>query len=413
MRLVRTLLVSAALLVGCSGNAQNSQADNVGGGASAGPPFTRTEVGDFEEPWAIAFLPDGRALVTEKQGALKLWGAGGAVVDVSGVPEVAYGGQGGMLDVAPAPDFAHSRLVYLSYAEPGEGGSGLALGRGRLVEENGAARLDGFEVLWRQLPKGEGGQFGAIIALAPDGQSLFLSSGERQRFTPAQDPDQATGKILHLTLDGRPAPGNPGAGRTGAGTVAVIDPPEDTAVAPDAPARQVTLSAPNRTPAETWSSGHRNPYGLAFAPDGRLWEHEMGPRGGDELNLIEPGKNYGWPIVSNGDNYDGVAIPDHPTRPDLQAPVLFWNPSISPSGLIIYTGTMFPAWRGDALMGAMSGKALIHIDIDGANARKADQWDMGLRVRDVAEAPDGSVFLLEDGGRRGEGRLFRLTPAAS
>jgi glucose/arabinose dehydrogenase len=413
MRLVRTLLVSATLLVGCSGNAQNSQADNAGGGAAAGPPFTRTEVGDFEEPWAIAFLPDGRALVTEKQGALKLWGAGGAVVDVSGVPEVAYGGQGGMLDVAPAPDFASSRLVYLSYAEPGEGGSGLALGRGRLVEENGAARIDGFEVLWRQLPKGEGGQFGAIIAFAPDGRSLFLSSGERQRFTPAQDPDQATGKILHLTLDGRPAPGNPQAGRTGARTVAVIDPPEDTAVAADAPARQVTLSAPNLTPAETWSSGHRNPYGLAFAPDGRLWEHEMGPRGGDELNLIEAGKNYGWPIVSNGDNYDGVAIPDHPTRPDLQAPVLFWNPSISPSGLIIYTGTMFPAWRGDALMGAMSGKALIHIEIDGANARKADQWDMGLRVRDVAEAPDGSVFLLEDGGRRGEGRLFRLTPAAS
>src|SRR5690606_5429846 len=186
----------------------------------------------------------------------------GATIDVAGVPAVAYGGQGGMLDVAPAPDFARSRVVYLSYAEPGDGGSGLALGRGRLVEENGAARLDGFEVLWRQLPKGEGGQFGAIIAFAPDGRSLFHSSGERQRFTPAQDPDQATGKILHLTLDGQPAPDNPMAGRTVAATVAVIDPPRDHVVAQEAPARRVTLDAPNLNPAATWTSGHRNPYGL-------------------------------------------------------------------------------------------------------------------------------------------------------
>jgi glucose/arabinose dehydrogenase len=406
MPAIRSLLLPALALFGCTaaGNGQQGVATDTG------RPFQMAQAGDFEEPWAIAFLADGRALVTEKRGGLKIWRDGGATIDVAGVPRVAYGGQGGMLDVAPAPDFAQSRLVYLSYSEPGDGGSGLALGRGRLVEEGGGARLDGFQVLWRQLPKGEGGQFGAIIAFAPDGQSLFLSSGERQRFTPAQDPDQATGKILHLTLDGQPAPGNPFAGRTGAASVQVTDPPRDTEVARNAPARTVALSGPNLVPAETWSTGHRNPYGLAFAPDGRLWEHEMGPRGGDELNLIEPGRNYGWPLVSNGDNYDGVPIPDHPTRPDLAAPVLYWNPSISPSGLIFYTGSLFPDWRGDALMGALSGQALLRIDIDGAAARKADQWDMGMRIRDLAQAPDGSVFVLEDGGRQGEGRLYRLTP---
>jgi len=402
----RFALALLLVLIGCGGAGGHSaiaQADD--------RPFRMEQVGAFEEPWAIAFMADGRALVTEKRGALKIWRPGGEATDVAGVPEVAYGGQGGLLDVALAPDFEQSRLVYLSYAEPGEGGSGLALGRGRLVEENGAARLEGFGVLWRQLPKGQGGQFGAIIAFAPDGRSLFLSSGERQRFLPAQDPNQAIGKILHLTLDGQPAPDNPMAGRTGAQTVEVIDPPRDTVAAQSTPARRVTLDGPNLAPAETWTTGHRNPYGLAFAPDGRLWEHEMGPRGGDELNLIERGRNYGWPLVSEGENYNGVPIPDHSTRPEFTPPVISWVPSISPSGLIFYRGDLFPAWRGNALMGALSGQALLRIEVNGASARQADRWDMGTRIRDVAEAPDGSVFLLEDGGRGAGGRLFRLTPA--
>jgi glucose/arabinose dehydrogenase len=379
---------------------------------SADRPFTMTEVGRFEEPWAIAFMADGRALVSEKRGGLKIWRPGEATVDVVGIPDVAYGGQGGMLDVALAPDFAASHLIYLTYAEPGPGGSGLALARARLVEENSGARLDGLTVIWRQLPRGAGGQYGAIIALPPDGRYLFLSVGERQRFTPAQDPDSELGKILRLTLDGRPAPGNPGAGRAGATSVTITDPPRNTEAARSAPARRETLPAPNLAPSEIWSSGHRNPYGLAFGPDGRLWENEMGPRGGDEVNLIEPGRNYGWPLVSNGDNYDGVDIPDHPTRPDLAAPALWWNPSISPAGLIIYTGAMFPEWRGSGLMGAMSGHALIRFAIEGQGARKADQWEMEGPIRDVAQAPDGSVFLLEDGGA-GRGRLFRLTPVAT
>ena len=404
----RLALAFLFVLLGCGGAGGNQAVAQEGA-----RPFAMTQVGDFEEPWAIAFMADGRALVTEKRGELKIWRPGGEVIDVAGVPEVAADGQGGMLDVALAPDFAHSRLVYLSYAEPGEGGSGLALGRGRLVEADGAARIEDFRVLWRQLPRGAGGHFGAIIAFAPDGRSLFLSAGERQRFLPAQDPDQATGKILHLTLDGQPAPDNPMAGRTVAATVAVIDPPRDHVVAQEAPARRVTLDAPNLNPAATWTSGHRNPYGLAFAPDGRLWAHEMGPRGGDEFNLIERGRNYGWPLVSEGENYNGVAIPGHSTRPDLAPPALSWVPSISPSGLIFYGGDMFPAWRGDALMGALSGQALLRIEIEGASAREADRWDLGMRIRDVAEAPDGSVFLLEDGGRGAQGRLFRLTPAAA
>jgi glucose/arabinose dehydrogenase len=363
-----------ALLAGCSASGGSPAAQ------AQGRPFEMAQVGDFVEPWAIAFMADGRALVTEKRGGLKIWHAGAAPIEVSGAPAVAYGGQGGMFDVALAPDFAASHALYLTFAEPGPGGSGLALARATLVEEGGAVRLEGFTVLWRQLPRGSGGQYGAIIAFAPDGRHLFLSSGERQRFTPAQDPEQALGKILRLNLDGTTPADNP-------------------------------MAAERGVRAQTWSTGHRNPYGLVFAPDGRLWEHEMGPRGGDEFNLILPGRNYGWPLVSNGNHYDGRDIPDHPTRPDLEAPALWWNPSVSPSGLIVYSGRLFPQWRGSGLMGAMSGKALIRIAFAGASARKADQWDMNTRIRDVAEAPDGSVFLLEDGGQGAQGRLYRLTPA--
>lgn len=370
----RTALLFATLLAGCSASGGSPAAQ------AQGRPFEMAQVGDFVEPWAIAFMADGRALVTEKRGGLKIWRAGGAPIDVAGAPAVAYGGQAGLFDVAPAPDFATSRALYMTYAEPGPGGSGLALARATLVEENGAARLDGLSVIWRQVPRGSGGHFGAIIAFAPDGRHLFLSAGERQRFTPAQDPGQALGKILRLNLDGTT--------------------PADNPMGPQGGAR-----------AQTWSTGHRNPYGLVFAPDGRLWEHEMGPRGGDELNLILPGRNYGWPLVSNGDHYDRRDIPDHPSRPDLAAPALWWNPSVSPAGLIVYSGAMFPQWRGSGLMGALSGEALIRIAFDGATARKADQWDMGTRIRDVAEAPDGSVFLLEDGGNGAQGRLYRLTPA--
>jgi glucose/arabinose dehydrogenase len=275
------------------------------------------------------------------------------------------------------------------------------------VRDVGGARLDGVQVIWHDPAGGRGGQFGAIILFAPDGKSLYLSSGERQRFTPAQDPNQPLGKILHLTLDGQPAPGNPGAGRTGGASFTVADPPENTEEAKTASGRRFTWPGPNPTPAETWSSGHRNPYGLAFTPDGKLWETEMGPRGGDELNLIQPGRNYGWPIVSNGDNYDGTPIPDHPTQPQYEAPKLWWNPSISPSSLLVYSGNLFPDWKGTGFIGALSGQALIHVVFHGDRASKAEQWDMGTRIRFVAQGPDGAIYLLEDGS---PGRLLRLAP---
>lgn len=351
------------------------------------PPFAATPIGQFDQPFAMAFLPRGDLLVTEKGGKLKVLTIDRRVAEISGVPKVATGGQGGLLDVAVAPDFPTSRTIYLSYAEPGADGSALALARGTLdIDDECVAspcnvhdvRLSDVRVIWRSGSNGIGGQFGANILFAPDGKSLFLSSGERQRFAPAQDPDQALGKILHLTLDGKAAPGNPMADVGG-------------------------------VKAATWSTGHRNPYGMVFTPDGRLWEEEMGPRGGDELNLILPGKNYGWPIVSNGDNYSGVPIPDHPSRPDLEAPKLWWNPSISPGGMIYYSGMMFPAWRGSLLIAALSGEAIIRVALDGDKATPAAQWAVGMRVRDLAQAPDGSVWLLEDGAGGSGGRLFRLT----
>jgi glucose/arabinose dehydrogenase len=386
--------------------------------ASAERPFSVTEIARFDSPWAMDFFPGSGvrttnvALVTEKPGRLWLIDvATGKKTPVAGVPRVVVSSQGGILDVVASPGFAGDGLIYLTYSEPSaNGGSSLALARAKLADVATAPRLEGLTVLWRDRVGGEGGQFGAKIAFAPDGQSLFLSSGERQRFTPAQDPSQPLGKILHLTLDGKPAPGNPFAGRTGAATVAVTDPPEDTEAAKSAPARTVAWPGVNSTPAETWTTGHRNPYGLAFGPDGRLWEHEMGPRGGDEVNLILPGRNYGWPRASNGDNYDGVDIPDHHPGDGFEAPKVWWNPSVSPSGMIIYTGDLFPQWKGDALLGALSGEAFIHVRIRGDQASKADQWNMGHRIREVAQGPRGEVYLLEDGGGA---RLLRQTPGAS
>ncbi|MGB7190567.1 MAG: PQQ-dependent sugar dehydrogenase, partial [Acidobacteriaceae bacterium] len=254
-----------------------------------------------------------------------------------------------------------------------------------------------------------GGQFGAAVAFSPDGKDLYLSSGDRQRMTPAQDPNQPLGKILRLTLDGKPAPGNPMAGKTGAATVPIIDPPEDTVAAKTAPVlRTYKFPGPNLTPAETWCSGLRTPYGLAFSPDGRLWELGHGPRGGDELNLIEPGKNYGWPLVSYGHNYNGVPIPSPKTRPDLAEPVIYWVPVLAPGNLMFYKGPMFSQWNDSALASGMGSKSLVRITFDGkGGAKPADRWNIGFRVRDVEEAPDGSLWAIEDAS---SGGLFHLTP---
>ncbi|MGZ5987233.1 MAG: PQQ-dependent sugar dehydrogenase [Caulobacteraceae bacterium] len=372
-------------------------------------PFTLTQVTTFNAPWRLAFLPDGRMIVTEKGGQIWIATQAGQKTPVANVPKVVFKGQGGLLGVFLAPTYAQDHMVYLTYSEPqAVGGSSLAMARAKLTLGAGSASLDDLKVLWRDGEGGEGGQFGGQIAFAPDGKSLFLTSGDRQRFTPAQDPNQPLGKILHLTLDGKPSPDNPMAGKTGAASVPVIDPPRNTETAKTAPVvRTYTFPGPNLTPAEVWSTGHRTPYGLAFAPDGRLWEIEHGPRGGDELNLVEPGKNFGWPLVSYGVNYDGVPIPSPDTRPDLAKPVLYWVPVIAPGNLVFYKGKMFPQWNGSALLSGLGSRALIRVTVAGAEARAADRWALGKRLRDVEVAPDGALWLLEDAN---PGGLFRLTP---
>jgi aldose sugar dehydrogenase len=375
-------------------------------------PFTMTTVGTFELPWRIAFLPDGRMLITEKIGPVWLVSQKGEKVQVNNTPPVYWQGQNGMLGVFLSPHYATDQSIYLTYVEPGDYGGGLALARAKLnvAGPGPAPRLEKLEVLWRQLPRGKGGQAGGQIAFSPDGQYLFLTVGDRQRFTPAQDPDQPVGKILRLTLDGKPAPGNPNFGKTGAATVPLIDPASDTETAKNAKVVSTfTFPGPNTTPAETWASGVRTPYGMAFSPSGELWEVEHGPRGGDELNLIEKGKNYGWPLVSFGNNYNGVPIAKPDMRPELTMPVIYWAPVIAPGNLMFYTGTQtFPQWNGNGFVSGMGTTSLSRIIFDGHGAAKpAERWNVGKRIRDVEEGPDGSLWMLEDAN---PGALIHVTP---
>src|SRR5262249_18847318 len=278
-----------------------------------------------------------------------------------------------------SPHYATDKNIYLTYAEPGEYGGGLALARAKLNATATSAKFDNLEVLWRQMPKGKGGQEGAQIAFSPDGKFLFLSVADRQRFFPAQHPDQPEGKILRLTLAGKPAPDNPYSGKTGAATIPLIDPPRDTEAAKTAKVVSTyTFPSPNLTPAETWASGHRTPYGMAFSPTGELWEVEHGPRGGDELNLIEKGKNYGWPVVSFGKNYNEVPIPSHDSRPEFAKPVLYWVPVIAPGNLMFYHGDKtFPQWNGNGFISGLATMSLNRIIFDGkGGAKTAKRWEI-------------------------------------
>lgn len=378
--------------------------------AEASVPFNMTTTATFGLPWRIAFLPDGRMLITEKIGPIWLVSAKGEkIAPVANTPPVFWQGQNGMLGIYLSPTYATDQNVYITYVEPGDYGGGLALARARLNATPTSARLDRLEVIWRQMPRGKGGQAGGAVAFSPDGQYLFLSVGDRQRFTPAQDLDQPVGKILRLTLDGKPAPGNPFADRTGAKTIPLIDPPSDTEAAKNAkPVSTYTFPGANQTPAEVWSIGHRTPYGLSFSPTGELWEVEHGPRGGDELNLIERGKNYGWPLVSNAPNYSGVPIPGHDTRPDLAAPVVYWTPVVAPGNIMFYTGDAFPQWKGNGFISGMGTRSLNRVVMDGkGGAKMAERWDVGKRIRDVAQAPDGTLWMIEDAN---PGALIHVTP---
>ena len=354
-------------------------------------PFEIEEIAEFDEPWALAFLPDGRMLVTEMKGNLFIVTRDGAKSPaVEGVADVEYGGQGGLGDVALHPDFANNGLVYLSYAEGGEGNTrGAAVMRGVLeeTEEEGAALSD-VEVIWRQYPKLLGrGHYGHRLLFDDDGY-LWISSGDRQKFTTAQDMQANIGKVLRLNDDGSVPGDNPFTGYFS----------DDPLVDEEGVFGQV------------WSLGHRNPLGIAFDLEGRLWEIEMGPEGGDELNRIERGANYGYPLVSNGNHYDGREIPDHDTRPEFKQPAVTWNPVISPGSLTFYRGNLFSDWRGDALVAGLSSQAIVRIEVDGERAREVERYAMGQRIRTVVEAPDGALWVLEDQRRGGSGRLLRLTP---
>ena len=374
-------IVIAGTLAACAVGAFNAQAQSVNAGdraASENRPFQSQTIATFDTPWALSFLPDGRLLVTEKPGNMFVVSEDGKKTEVTGVPDVAASGQNGLLDVVISPDYAQSGGVYFTYIEPDRGGGRLVLARATLVESGGEARLTGLDVIWRQTPSGGRGQPGGIIAFDPQGTHLFLTVGDRMEPETAQDPDQARGKVLRLNLDGSIPPDNPMASQGG-------------------------------VKAQTWTTGHRNPYGLAFNAEGQLWLNEMGPKGGDEFNLIVAGQNYGWPLVSNGDNYNGSHIPDHETRPEFTPPAVYWTPVIAPAGLVFYEGNMFPAWQGSALIGGLRAESLVRVGLLESNAAdEADRWEMDARIRDVAVAPDGSIWLIEDSK---SGALLRLTPA--
>ena len=328
----------------------------------------------LEHPWSLAYLPDGRMLVTERPGRLRLVGRDGRVSQpLKGVPKVFAEGQGGLLDVALDPAFERNRLVYLSYAEPDLGGASTAVARGRLGEQG----VQDLQVVFRQQPKVDGpNHWGSRLVFARDG-TLFVTLGERFKFDPAQDLSTHLGKIVRINPDGSVPKDNPFVGKKGA------------------------------LP-EIWSYGHRNIQGAAIHPEtGILWAHEMGPKGGDELNIPEAGKNYGWPLVSWGSHYDDTPIPDPPTRPEFAASVLYWDPVISPSGMTFYTADAIPGWKGNILIGGLSSEAIIRLTLDGDKVAEEEQLAMGSRIRDVRQAPDGAVHALTD---EGNGKILRLTP---
>jgi len=353
-------------------------------------PFEIEPITSFDEPWALAFLPDGRMLVTEKKGNLLIVKQDGQKSRaIGGMPDVDYGGQGGLGDVALHPGFAENGIIYLSYVESGLGGTrGAAVMRAVLNETERGGNLSDAEVIWRQYPKVVGkGHYGHRLLFDDDGY-LWISSGDRQKFTPAQDMQSNIGKILRLNDDGSIPEDNP--------FVDYLE--QDPLVDDDGVYGQI------------WSLGHRNPLGIAFDADGQLWNIEMGPAGGDELNRVVRGGNYGYPLVSNGEHYSGREIPDHDTRPEFLKPAAWWTPVISPGYLMLYTGDQFPGWRGDFLAAGLSSRAIVHIETDGDTAREVGRYVLGARIRSVVQGPEGELWVLEDEREGSEGRLLKLTP---
>lgn len=377
---------SALAMAACASEPPASVTPEADGGfvitGTDGATLRAVELATFENPWAMTFLPDGRALVTEQDGAIWLLNTDGSKAgQLTGGPDVEARGQGGLGDIILHPDFATTGQIYISYAERDADNdelSGAAVELAKVSLSATGGSITDRSVIWRQFDAVTGnGHYGHRLAVSPD-RHLFITSGERQKFTPAQDMGSTLGKVVRLNLDGSVPSDNPFADQGG-------------------PA------------AEVWTLGHRNPLGIDFAADGKLWVHEMGPAHGDELNLIVRGQNYGYPEVSNGDHYDGRDIPDHDTRPEFAAPAAYWVPAISPAGLAIYEGDVFSGWKGNAFIGGLSSQALVRVAINAdGSAAEAARYAWGKRVREVEEGPDGALYVLED---EGGARLLKLTPA--
>lgn len=359
-------------------------------GALAGPsqqldtrqqPFKSEAITTHAEPWAIAFLPDNRVLVNERRGNMFVVDpATKAKGTITGVPAVAYGGQGGLHDVALHPNYANNSIVYISYAEAGSGGAaggaGGAVARAKLTLTSNGGALSDLSVIWRHSQRAIGGlQFACRLLFGSDG-ALWIASGEINQMFPSQDMTANLGKMIKLYDNGTAFAGNP-------------------------------FASQGAIQSQIWSLGHRNPLGFDWDAQGRLWEVEMGPMGGDELNLIQSGANYGWPLVSEGTHYNGTQIPKHSTRPDFAAPKAFWVPVISPAGMIIYKGSLFSSWTGNAIITGLSAQGIVRVTITGDTAKEAQRISMGKRMRGVREHKDGSIWVIEDGQN---GRLLKLTP---
>ncbi|MBV7259446.1 PQQ-dependent sugar dehydrogenase [Erythrobacter crassostreae] len=374
------LSLSTLALASCA----NAEAGDSAAAASAEVELNIEPMGEFDRPWAIEFIPGSDTLaITEKAGTLKLMKTGtGEVTTVSGVPEVDYGGQGGFGDVAFLPSEANredGRTIYLSWAEAGENDTrGAAVGRGTLVcnEDTDACAINDLKVIWRQGPKVTGkGHYSHRITFSPDEKYMFIASGDRQKLEPAQDRTNTLGSIVRLFPDGTIPTDNPMADE--------IEPND-----------------------EIWSYGHRNILGMDWDAQGRLWDMEHGPAGGDELNLVEAGANYGWPTRSYGKHYNGDPIPDHSADDGFNKPAIHWTPVIAPGDMIFYTGDMFGAWKGDALIAGLSSQAIVRVSIDGEKATETGRYAFDGRLRSIDEAPDGSIWVAEDGP---EGRILKVS----
>ncbi|MEP0944666.1 MAG: PQQ-dependent sugar dehydrogenase [Rhizobiaceae bacterium] len=379
MKIIATLATSVAMIAAVCSTAAAFTIDG-----SAGSKLVAKPVAEFNSPWAMTFLPggsDSKLLVTTKPGKLWLVSQDGNKQAVRGLPKIAVGGQGGLGDIVPHPDFSANGLIYFSFVQSDDNGAtrGAVVMRAKLNQETNPT-LEGLQTIWSQTPRLRGrGHFSHRIAFGPKGTAhegkVFITSGDRQVQTPAQDWDMALGKVIRLNEDGSVPADNP---FQDAGELAKT----------------------------YWTTGHRNLLGISFDSENRLWSHEMGPKHGDELNLIVRGENYGWPIVSNGNQYSGVEIPNHDTRPEFMAPKAYWVPSIAPSGLVVYSGSEFADWKGDAFIGGLVSKALVRVDLDAESAQEVERFRWGKRIREVEQGPDGALWVLED---RAGGRLLKLT----